>query len=250
VDITSGSITITMATSSESASHTTLKQYVRSTDGTVLGNIGFGIRNEFYGSNDNFYPNPFGAIEYTVSDSPDNFATKNTNYISYNKNFEKISEIGVNSKKEFYRPNSNGTHREYIMSGRTNGIQDIYLNIFGPPNDDFIDMPTEESWNFTVRIIARNTDALASDAFFINGYCDNTGVGTIVGQDVIVNEIGAANLVPNLNVDIQYDQNGGNNNYFRIQCESDVNAVIDWVAYIDIVAVYGIAGARPAGGNP
>jgi hypothetical protein len=243
---------ITLSTSSNNTVQTLLKQYAISTDGTPKGDVGFGLRNEFYGTNNNSDPpSNYGATEYTVVNKPQ-FSTIKTDYVGYNgNNFDKISEYGVNSIKHFGRYNTNYVHREYVMVGITTGIENIYLSLAGGPVfDDYIDMPDEESWNFTVRVIARNSDNVASDAFFINGYCDNTGVGTIVGQDVLVTEVGAAGLVPLLNTDIVYDINGGANNYFRVEAESNINARIHWVAYIDIVANYAIAGARLDGGNP
>jgi hypothetical protein len=256
VDITSGSITITKATGSESASHTTLTQYVRSTAGTIKGNTGFGIRNEFYGTNNDFYPIPFGAVEYTVASKPALFSTIQTNYIGYSGNHIKMSEYGVNSIKEFPYFNNNYVHREYVMVGTTTGTQNVYLSLAaGPPFEDFIDMPNEESWNFTVRVIARRTDNIASDAFFINGYCDNTGVGTIVGQGIIENEVGAAALIPVLNVAMVFDQAdpfANPVNYFRVQCQSNVGggAIIQWIGFVDIVANNIEAGPRDNNGMP
>ena len=88
---------------------------------------------------------------------------------------------------------------------------------------------------------------MASDAFFINGFCDNYDIGTINGQSVQAYEIGSAPLTPNANAVVIFDQNGGANNYFRIQCQSLDAGTISWVAYLDVVASYASASARPDG---
>lgn len=239
-------LTITTVTASESSSHAVFTQYVSSSAGTIKGNVGFGLKNEFYGSINNGYPFPYGATEYTVVNTTVR-TTKKTDYLGGGGQFEKISEYNRHSLKEFSRLNSNFTHRTYVFNGTTNGVENIYLTTADLPADPYIDMPVWESWNFTLRVIARKTTALASDAFFINGFCDNYEVGTINGQAVQTYEIGSAALTPNANAVVIFDQNGGANNYFRIQCQSLDGGTISWVAYLDVVANYASASARPDG---
>jgi hypothetical protein len=88
---------------------------------------------------------------------------------------------------------------------------------------------------------------LASDAFFINGYCDNYDSGTINGQQVQVYEMASPGLAQYLNAVAVFDQNGGANNYFRIQCQSTIGTEIKWVGYLDVVANYASASARQGG---
>jgi len=242
----------------ETASNTSINVLVRhyassSATTTPIPNTGFGIRNEFYGSMTGFYPIPYGAVEYTVGNYLDG-ATKRTDYIGGKFAFEKITEHNPTLIQEFSRINTNYTHRKYIFSGTTTNIQNVYLSSpAGPPFPDYIDMPDQESWNFTVRTIARKTDinGFGSDAFFTNGYCDNNGVGTIVGLAAPVQEVGNAALVPALNVAIIFDQNAGANNYFRVQAQSNFdNSIIQWVAYVDIVANYYSASSAQRYGDP
>jgi len=240
-------LNITRVTSSATAVSVFTRQYASSSIGTST-NSGFGIRNEFYGSIINLYPMPFGGVEYTVGNYADG-ATKRTDYIGGKFAFEKITEHNPTLIQEFSRINSNYTHRKYIMNGTTTGIENIYLSIpAGPPFNQFIDMYDYESWNFVVRIIGRRSDANAfgSVAYFIDGYCDNIGVGTIIGQAAENNRIGPQGLVQGTNTVIAFDQNGGNNNYFRVQCQSFLNtATIQWVGYVDIVANYYSGSAAP-----
>ena len=234
-------LNITRVTGSDTAVSVFTRQYASSSGGVIPGNTGFGIRNEFYGSLATYYPIAHGAVEYTVGNILDG-ATKRTDYIGGKFNFEKITEHNPTLIQEFSRLNTNYTHRKYIMNCTTTNQQNVYLAIpSGPPFAEYIDMPVQESWNFTVRVIARKTDAngFASDAFFINGYCDNNGVGTIVGLAAPLQEVGSAFLAPGLNVAIEFDQNGGANNYFRVLAQSNVpNSTIQWVGYVDIVANY------------
>lgn len=239
-------LTITTVTASESSSHAIFRQYISSSAGTIKGNVGFGLKNEFYGSINNGYPFPYGATEYTVLNTSLR-TTKKTDYLGGGGILEKISEYNRHSYKEFSRINSNFTHRTYVFTGTTNGVENIYLSVADLPADQYIEMPVWESWNFTLRVIARKTTALASDAFFINGFCDNYEVGTINGQAVQTYEIGSAALTPNANAVVIFDQNGGANNYFRIQCQSLDGGTISWVAYLDVVANYASASARPDG---
>jgi hypothetical protein len=239
-------LTITTVTASESSSHAIFRQYISSSAGTIKGNVGFGLKNEFYGSINNGYPFPYGATEYTVVNTTVR-TTKKTEYLGGGGQLEKISEYNRHSLKEFSRLNSNFTHRTYVFNGTTNGVQNIYLTTADLPADPYIDMPVWESWNFTLRVIARKTTGLASDSFFINGFCDNYDIGTINGQSVQAYEIGSAPLTPNANAVVIFDQNGGANNYFRIQCESLDGGTISWVAYLDVVANYASASARPDG---
>jgi hypothetical protein len=238
--------TITSVTASESSSHATFRQFISSSTGTIQGNVGFGLKNEFYGTINNGYPFPYGATEYTVLNTTVR-NTKKTEYIGGGGLFEKINEYNRHSYKEFSRLNSNFTHRTYVFSGTTNGAENIYLGTADIPSEQFIEMPVWESWNFTLRVIARKTDGLASDSFFINGFCDNYNIGTINGQSVQSYEIGSPTVTPNLNAVVIFDQNGGANNYFRIQCASIDAGTVTWVAYLDVVANYASASARPDG---
>lgn len=242
----SDGIIITAATSSESASHAIVKQYLSSSAGTVKGNTGFGIKNEFYGSINNAYPAVYSAVEYVV-ETPSSGKIKTVTYLGDNGTLRAVSETNQYSVKRFGALNSNFSQRNYLFNTTTTGIEDVYMGISQIPSTQFIEMPVQESWNFVLRVIARKTTGLASDAFFINGFCDNYGVGTINGQYVTAFEIGSPVITPALQVNVVFDQNDGANNYFRIQCQSLTAATINWVGYLDVVATFASASARPGG---
>jgi hypothetical protein len=242
----SDGFTITAATGSESASHAVFKQYLSSSAGTIKGNVGFGIKNEFYGSLNNNYPAPYYATQYTVENTTAG-RIKKTDYLASSYVLKAFSEDNNFSSKRFSILNSNFTQRSYVFSATTTAVENVYMGIGDIPSIQYISMPDQESWNFTLRIIARRSNALASDAFFIQGFCDNYGVGTINGQMVMPIEIGSPGLAPYLGAIVIFDQDGGNNNYFRIQCQSGLADVISWVGYLDIVSTYASASARPGG---
>ena len=144
------------------------------------------------------------------------------------------------------------------MSGSMTSAGNIYLYVEDIPKVQYIEMGDSESWAFTIRVIGRRLDSLESVAYFINGYCDNYGTGTIIGSEVIESEIGSQNVPPpnavtNWNVDIVYDQNGGANNWLRVQAQNasgyGVTNGIHWRAYVDIIVVGGRAQARPPSGQ-
>jgi hypothetical protein len=242
----SDGLTILTATASESASHAVSRQYISSSAGTIKGNTGFGLKNEYYGSVNNAYPAIYGASEYVV-ENPTNGKLKNIAYIGDNGQIKAVSETNQYSIKRFSNLNSNFTQRNYVMFTATTGIENVYMGIGEIPSVQYIEMPLQESWNFVLRVIARKTTGLASDAFFINGFCDNYGIGTINGQTVKQIEIGSPTIVPALEVNVVFDQNGGANNYFRIECQSQTAATINWIGYLDIVSTYASASARPGG---
>ena len=73
---------------------------------------------------------------------------------------------------------------------------------------------------------------------------------------MIESEIGSQgvpppNAVTNWNVDIVYDQNGGANNWLRVQAQNPngygLGNGINWRAYVDIIVVGGRAGTRYTG---
>lgn len=222
-----------------------VKQYASSSSGLP----GFGIKNEFYGSIGNFYPFALGSVSHEVENQT-YYTTKKTDYIGYNSLFEKINEYKRDSFKEFSAMNSNFTHRKYILYGTTNGTENVYLAVPTLPRDEYIEMPDQESWNYELRIIARRTDGLASDAFFIYGYCDNYGTGSINGQAIQpLAEIGSnVQTVQGLAVVVVLDQDGGTHNYFRVQAQSTLGTgTVQWIGYLDVVANYASASARPGG---
>jgi hypothetical protein len=245
-NLNASTITITTVSASESSSHAVLVQNLSSSAGTIKGNIGFALRNDYYGSLNNNYPVPYGSVEYTVISTAGR-NTSRTEYLGNANMLQKVSEHTAHSTKEFSRINSQFTTRRYVFSGTTTGVENIYLATADIPNVQYIEMPSWESWNFTLRIIARKTDQLASDAFFINGYCDNYDSGTINGQQVQVYEMASPGLAQYLNAVAVFDQNGGANNYFRIQCQSTIGTEIKWVGYLDVVANYASASARQGG---
>jgi hypothetical protein len=242
----SDGLNISAATSSESQSHAISKQYLSSSAGTIKGNTGFGIKNEFYGSVNNAYPASYAAVEYVV-ETPASGKIKSKTYLGDSGTLRAVSEINQYSVKRFGGLNSNFVQRNYVFTATTLEAEAVYMGIGQIPSVQFIEMPNQESWNFVLRVIARKTTGLASDAFFINGFCDNYGVGTINGQIVQPIEIGSPAIVPALAVNVQFDQNDGANNYFRIQCESLTAATINWIGYLDIVVAHGSASARPGG---
>lgn len=242
----SDGLIISTVTSSESASHAVSRQYISSSAGTIKGNTGFGLKNEYYGSVNNAYPAIYGAVEYVV-ENPTNGKIKNVSYLGDNAQIKAVSETNQYSIKRFSNLNSNFTQRNYVMVTSTAGVETVYMGTGEIPSVQYIEMPLQESWNFVLRVIARKTTGLASDAFFINGFCDNYGVGTINGQSVKQIEIGSPDVVPALEVNVVFDQNGGANNYFRIECQSLTAATINWIGYLDIVSTYASASARPGG---
>lgn len=242
----SDGFSITAATGSESASHAVFKQYLSSSAGTIKGNVDFGIRNEFYGSLNNNYPAPYGSTQYTV-ESTTAGRVKKIEYLASSYTLKAFSEENNFSSKRYSILNSNFTQRNYVFYATTTAVENVYMGIADLPAIQYITMPDQESWNFTLRIIARRSDGLASDAFFMQGFCDNYGVGTINGQIVMPIEIGSPGLAPYLGANVIFDQDGGNNNYFRIQCQSGLSGTISWVGYLDIVSTYVSSSARPGG---
>lgn len=240
----SNGISVTATGSTTGSTVVLLTQYASGSVGNTVA--GFGIQNTYAGAISSFYPVPYGAVTYTIA-AVGAFTSKRTEYLAAGGSLDKISEHNRTSTKEFIRGNQNFVSKRYVLTGTTVGAQNVYLNIPDIPADTFVEMSDQESWNFTVRIIARKTDALASDAFFIQGFCDNYGAGTINGQIAQPMEIGSNRLAPALGANIEFDQNGGANNYFRIQCQSADAGTVSWLGYIDVVATYASASARPEG---
>lgn len=245
-NLSASTITIGYTTSSESSSNVIFSQILSSSTGT--GQIDFGIKNNYYGTIGNIFPSPYGSTEYRVVSTGFTPSTKRIDSIGYVGKDTPVTEKTNFSTKDYSAFNNNFTHRKYVMNGTTVGYQNVYLSMpESLPPIEYVEMPSWESWNFTLRVIARKKDQLQSDAFFINGYCDNYGSGTINGQYVQTYELASPGLAQYLNVVVEYDQNGGANNYFRVQCQSNVVSDVVWMGYLDVIAVYASASARAGG---
>lgn len=243
-NLTATTVNVLYATASDSSTNVLVRQTLTSSIRT--GSVDFAIRNDYYGSIGNLHPLAYGAVDYKVISTAGR-NTQRTEYLGNGGALKASSEHTAFSTKEFSLGNSNFVTRRYVFSGTTTAVENIYLSTIDVPSSQFVEMPSWESWNFTLRIIARRTDQLASDAFFINGYCDNYASGTINGQQVQVYEMASPGLAQYLNAIAVFDQNGGLNNYFRIQCQSAIETEIKWVGYLDVVANYASASARPGG---
>jgi len=234
---------------------------------TNTGSIGFGIRSNYYSSVNKIL---FGT-EYQISSNEYKVYYTGSNpgfpghpgmvehneYLLKETTNKQVTQRRAGSFKEFTFDDANFERRTYIMSGSMTSSGSIYLYVEDIPKVQYIEMNDQESWAFTIRVIGRRLDELESVAYFINGYCDNYGTGTIVGSSNLISEIGSQGVAPpnnavtNWNVDVIYDTNGGSNNWLRVEAQNasgyGVSSGIKWRAYVDIIVIDGRSTQRETG---